>query len=138
MGKWIGFLIGPWIAAFIIDLIASVVMGGLFRFAPNDWISLIVTVFIGMIIGGIIYEATPSSDPAAKAALAWIYGIAYLGIGIWLGIYVEGEPVALVGGSATHHLFWSVEIAEAIGIAIGIAGGQNNAQDSDAEKGPAQ
>lgn len=138
MGKWIGFLIGPWIADAIMSLIASGVMGALLRFDPNDWISLIVIVFMGMIIGGIIYEATPIRDPAAKAALAWIYGIAYVGIGIWVGLSVEGEDVALLGGTTTHHLTWSVEIAKAIGIVIGIAGSQNNANESDAEKGPAQ
>ncbi len=138
MGKWLGFLLGPWIVDAIVGFIESLVMGGLFGFAPNHWFSLIVTAFVGMVIGSVIYEATPLKDPDERAGLACVYAVVFIGIGIWLGLYVEGETVAIVGGDVKHHLLWSVEIAEAIGIALGVAGRHNDAKGGSEAKGTEQ
>lgn len=138
MGKWLGFLLGPVVVAVIIEFIASLVMGGLFGFAPNDWLSLIVTAFVGIVIGSAIYEGAPLKDPDERAGLAWIYAVVFIGLGIWLGLYVEGETVAIVGGDVKHHLLWSVEIAKAIGIALGVAGRHNDAKGGSEAKGTEQ
>jgi len=133
MRNWLKFLVIPIIILWVLELLASIVLGGMYGYESHSFAGLVSTFTIYFLGGVAVYQLSPISN---KLFPAIIFSIIYIGLGVYLGIITDGNTTEIIGEEVIHEFRVLPEIVRAAGMLVASFGAHKNEIDENQVKAP--
>ncbi|MFT4926062.1 MAG: hypothetical protein ACI8WB_002160 [Phenylobacterium sp.] len=131
MKNWLKFIMIPIIIIWVLELLASFIVGGIFESTSNSFLGLVSSFIIYFFGGAAIYQLSPVSN---KIVFSVVFAIFYIGFGLYLGIITDGNVTKIMGERVVQEFLVFPEIIKTAGMFLAILGAHKNETDANQVK----